>query len=157
MSAGSTPPSRRVAKFTERLGGNPLGEPSGGRTLTWLVSRVGIVAGLAIVGWFVFWGLAWTCACTPRPSYPASPVEGVVVSVSSPSLGQVRSFDVRLNNGGQLHFLVGTLENATEFSPSHLAEHQVTSAPVRVFFRVGGDGYRLDAYRLEDAAVAEPS
>ena len=150
MSTGTTPPSRRVARFTDRLRGNPLGEPSGGRTLAWLASRVAIVAGLAVVGWSVFWAVAWTCACTPPPSYPASPVEGVVVAVSAPSLGQVTSFDVRLNDGGTLHFTVGTLENPTEFPPSHLAEHQVSSQPVRVFYRTE-NGVHV-AYRLEDAA-----
>jgi len=151
MSTGTTPSSRRVAKFTGRLRGNPLGEPSGGRTLTWLASRVGIVAGLAVVGWFVFWALAWTCACTHPPPPPASPIEGVVVAVSSPSFGQVTSFELRLEDGSRLQFRVGTLENVTEFPPSHLAEHQVTSDPVRVSFHVE-DGGSLVAYRLEDAS-----
>ena len=157
MTTGTTPPSRRVARFTDRLRRNPLGEPAGGRTLGWLAPRLTIVAGLVIVGWFVFWAVARTCACTPRPSYPASPVEGIVIAVTSPSLGQVTSFDLRLDTGATLHFVVGTLENPTVFPPGHLAEHQVTSAPVRVFFTVGGDGYGLDAYRLEDAAPPAPS
>jgi hypothetical protein len=150
VSEETTPPSRRVARFTDRLRGNPLGEPSGGRSLGSLASRTVIVAGLAIVGWFLFWSVARTCACTPRPSFPDSPVEGVVVSVSSPSLGQVTSFDLRLASGGTLHFFVGTLENATEFPPSHLAEHQATSQPVRVHFRTENGIHTV--YRLEDAA-----
>ena len=149
MSAETTPPSRRVAKFTERLRGNPLGEPAGGRSLAWLASRVGIVAGLAIVGWFVFWAVARTCACTPPAPPPASPVEGIVVAVSSPSLGQVTSFELRGASGLSFQFGVGTLENPTDFPLSHLAEHQATSQPVRVYFRMENGVHTV--YRLEDA------
>ena len=149
MSTGTAPPSRRVARFAERLRRNPLGEPSGGRTLAWLASRVVVVAGLAIVGWLVFWSVAWTCACTPPPAPPASPLDGIVVAVSSPSLGQVSSFELRVDTGSSFQFAIGTLENPTEFPLSHLAEHQATSQPVRVYFRTENGVHT--AYRLEDA------
>ena len=78
-----------------------------------------------------------------------SPVVGVVVRVDSAGLGQVRGFDLRIENGSTVRLTLGVLENAAEFSPSHLAEHQASSEPVRAF-------YRLEAgvpvvYRLEDA------
>jgi hypothetical protein len=44
---------------------------------------------------------------------------------------------------------MGPLENAAEFSPSHLSEHLATSEPVRAWFRVE-NGQRI-VYRLEDA------
>ena len=151
MSTGTEPPSRRVATFTERLRRNPLGEPSGGRTPAWIASRVAIIAGLAIIGWFMFWSVARTCACTPPPSPPASPIEGIVVAVSSPSLGQVTSFELRVDTGSTFQFDVGTLENLAEFPPGHLAEHQATSQPVRVFFRTENGVHTV--YRLEDAQL----
>jgi hypothetical protein len=91
-----------------------------------------------------------TCACTPVPTPDvASPVEGVVIAVDSAGLGQVRGFTLRTDGGFAVVFTLGTLENATEFSPSHLAEHQVSGEPVRVYFRLL-DGEH-EAYRLEDA------
>jgi hypothetical protein len=53
-----------------------------------------------------------------------------------------------------LDFKLGALENATQFTPSHLAEHQATSVPVRVFF-VDQDGEHV-VYRLEDALSGSP-
>jgi hypothetical protein len=121
--------------------------------LTWLGSRLAIVAVLAVVGWFVFWSIAWTCACTPPRPTPdiASPVDGVVIAVDSAGLGDVRGFTLRPINGGgfSFEFTLGALENPTEFPPSHLAEHQATSNPVRVWFRTE-NGVHL-VYRLEDA------
>jgi hypothetical protein len=100
----------------------------------------------------VWLGSSLGCACTmrePPPTTRQSPVVGVVVRVDSAGLGQVRGFDLRLPDGSTVALTVGPLENAAEFSASHLAEHQVSSEPVRAF-------YRLEAgvpvvYRLEDA------
>ncbi len=103
-----------------------------------------------MVGWFVFWSVARTCACTPPPQPPASPVEGIVVAVSSPRLGQVTSFELRVEHGLSFQFAVGTLENPTEFPLSHLADHQATSQPVRVYFRTENGGVHT-VFRLEDA------
>jgi hypothetical protein len=80
----------------------------------------------------------------------ASPVDGVVIAVDAAGLGDVRGFTLRTNGGFAFDFVLGTLENPTGFAPGHLAEHQATSSPVRVWFRVE-DGRRV-VYRLEDAA-----
>ena len=92
-------------------------------------------------------------ACAPQPAATPdvqSPVDGVVIEVDAASLTDVRGFTLRVSNGGfAFEFSLGTLENASEFSPSHLKEHQATSAPVRVWFRVE-NGVRV-AYRIEDA------
>jgi hypothetical protein len=83
---------------------------------------------------------------------PSSPVIGIVVAVDSPSLGQVRAFALRTADGSAFDFQMGSLENATEFSPSHLAEHMASSEPIRVFYRlVAGQPV---AYRIEDAPAA---
>ena len=80
-----------------------------------------------------------------------SPVEGVVLSVDSAGLGDVRGFTLRpASSPFSFTFELGALEDPTEFPPGHLAEHQATSQPVRVYFRTE-DGVHI-AYRLEDAA-----
>jgi hypothetical protein len=90
------------------------------------------------------------CACTPaQATLPPSPIAGVVVAVDSAGLGQVTAFTLRLPDGSTFLLDVGTLENATEFSPSHLSEHQVTSRPILAFYRLE-DGKPV-VYRLEDA------
>jgi hypothetical protein len=82
-------------------------------------------------------------------SIPDSPVAGVVVAVDSSGLDQVRGFTLRTNTGDTMDFTIGTLENADEFPPGHLKEHQATAAPVLVFFnQVDG---RLVVTRIEDA------
>jgi hypothetical protein len=81
-----------------------------------------------------------------------SPVEGVVISVDAASLTDIRGFTIRTSAGQTLAFKLGDLENATQFSPSHLKEHQATSVPIRVWFQVV-NGDRV-AYRLEDASAS---
>ena len=88
------------------------------------------------------------------PSLPPSPVDGIVLVVDSEGLGQVTGFVLRIDGGWSFQFRLGTVENATEFPPSHLAEHQATSTPIRVYYRLEG-GVPV-AYRLEDAPL-EPS
>jgi hypothetical protein len=94
-----------------------------------------------------------TAACQSPASPPTpdvrSPVDGVVIAVDSAGLSDVRGFTLRSDGGLAFTFVLGRLENATEFSPSHLAEHQASSEPIRVWFRVEG-GERV-VYRLEDA------
>ena len=80
----------------------------------------------------------------------ASPVEGVVVSVDSSGLADVHRFVLRTSGGLAFDFMLGLLENATQFPPGHLSEHLATSQPVRVYFVVRS-GERV-VYRLEDAA-----
>lgn len=93
------------------------------------------------------------CACTPTEAVlPPSPVDGVVIAVDSAGLGQVKTFVLRLRDASTITFTLGTLENATQFSPAHLAEHMATSAPVRAFYRV--ENGLPTVYRLEDAPAA---
>ena len=90
---------------------------------------------------------ASACGCSSFA--PESPVDGVVIAVDAASLTDIRSFAIATQGGGRIDFKLGTLENATQFSPSHLKEHQATSEPIRVWFRIE-NGDRV-AYRLEDA------
>jgi hypothetical protein len=77
-------------------------------------------------------------------------ITGVVVQVDSAGgLGDVRGFTLRRPGGELVDFSLRELQNGTQFPPGHLAEHQATAQPVRVWFRVDGDE-RL-ALRLEDA------
>ena len=77
-------------------------------------------------------------------------VDGVIVSVDSAGLGDVRGFTLRQVGGETIDFLLWELENPTEFPPGHLAEHQATAQPVRVWYRL--EGTERFAVRLEDAA-----
>jgi hypothetical protein len=89
---------------------------------------------------------------TPGPSAsetPGSPVAGIVTSVDSSGLTQVKGFTLRSVAGEDLTFVMGTLENGDEFPPGHLAEHMASADPILVFFRPT-DG-KLVVYRLEDA------
>lgn len=83
-------------------------------------------------------------------SVPASPVTGVLTHIDSGGLSKVTGFRLRIDDGTELTFVLGALENGVEFPPGHLAEHLATSSPIRVFFRV--EGRNLVVYRLEDAA-----
>ena len=76
-------------------------------------------------------------------------VEGVVVAVDSSGLAAVRGFTLRLPGGETLDFQLGELENAVEFPPGHLAEHQATAQPVAVYYRM--EGSERFVVRLEDA------
>jgi hypothetical protein len=86
---------------------------------------------------------------TPGAAVPASPVDGILIDIDSEGLSRVTAFTLRTNDGQEVTFRIGTLENGDQFPPGHLAEHLATSSPVRVFFRQ--DGADLVAYRLEDA------
>jgi hypothetical protein len=77
-------------------------------------------------------------------------VDGVVVAVDSAGLGTVRGFTLRQPGGELIEFGLGLLENGTEFPPGHLAEHQASAEPIRVWYR--DDAGRHEAIRLEDAA-----
>jgi hypothetical protein len=86
---------------------------------------------------------------TPTPSGPVSPVDGIVTSIEAAGLTKVTGFTLRTRAGQTLTFSIGQLENGAQFPPGHLAEHQATAAPVRVWFTT--ENGRLVAYRLEDA------
>ena len=93
--------------------------------------------------------LSDTSRFDPEGSSDLPTVEGVIVGVDSAGLGDVRGFTLRQVGGETLDFRLGELENGTEFPPGHLAEHQATAQPVRVWYRTE-DGERY-AVRLEDA------
>jgi hypothetical protein len=88
-------------------------------------------------------------SATPGAGVPASPVDGVLTHIDAQGLTDVTGFTLRTNDGTELPFRIGVLENGAEFPPGHLAEHLATSSPVRVFFRDAGGV--LVVYRLEDA------
>ena len=107
-----------------------------------------MLAFLVVVGLTAFVALQFggAPAVSPAPSDLAS-VDGVIVGVEGEGLGNVRSFDLRLADGTVRVFTLEALENGTTFPPGHLAEHQVSAQPVRVWYRPG----TLQATRLEDA------
>jgi hypothetical protein len=91
-----------------------------------------------------------------RPSGPreipgeTSSTVGVIVAVDGEALGEVRGFTLRTTDGGDLvEFSLEALQNATEFPPAHLVEHQATAAPVVVYYRTA-DGTNF-AIRVDDA------
>jgi hypothetical protein len=74
---------------------------------------------------------------------------GVVLNVDSVSLTEVLGFTIRTSDGRTVEFVVGPLENAAQFPPSHLGVHLADGVPVRVTYRQSGAD-RV-AIRLEDA------
>lgn len=116
---------------------------SGPRRLVFLV-----VIGLAAVA-----VLAYVAVSLGRP--PSRTETGVVVAVDRASLTDVRGFTLRTADGRTVVFRIGSLENAAQFAPGHLGEHQATSTPILVTYRVeGGENV---AVRLEDAPAASAS
>ncbi|MHB8891659.1 MAG: hypothetical protein ACYC65_06395 [Candidatus Limnocylindrales bacterium] len=92
-----------------------------------------------------------TPAVPASPAIPASPVTGVLLGITAEGLTQVKGFRLRTDDGQELAFEIGTLENGVEFPPGHLAEHLATGSPIRVFFRA--EGGRLIVHRIEDAST----
>ncbi len=96
-------------------------------------------------------------ASTPSSAIPAdsasvvpdSPAAGIIASIDSAGLDQVRGFTLRTSDGQVLTFVIGILENGAEFPPGHLAEHFAAASPILVYFRVQGG--QLVVYRIEDA------
>ena len=74
---------------------------------------------------------------------------GIVSSIDSEGLTNVRGFTLLMPDGRELQFAIGILENGAEFPPGHLAEHQALASPIRVWYRTE-DG-ALVAFRLEDS------
>lgn len=107
-----------------------------------LVAVLGITLGAALV---------FGETARPDPDAPPGTITatGVIVAVDSRGLGDVRGFTLRLAGGEELEFELGALENATEFPPGHLVEHQATAEPVQVRYRE--EGTRRVAIRLADA------
>lgn len=105
---------------------------------------------LVLVVLVVGTGAAATLLNNPTSGPPGTtPVVGVVVAVDARTLTDVRTFDLRTSDGTILRFGLGELQNGVQFPPGHLAEHKLTAAPVRVWYRTAGD--QLLAIRLEDA------
>ena len=86
---------------------------------------------------------------TQAPPPGAISIDGVVVGVQSLALDQVTGFSVRTIDDGTIDFVLGELDDGTQFPPGHLVEHQAGAIPVRIWFRTV-DGENL-AVRLEDA------
>jgi hypothetical protein len=85
----------------------------------------------------------------PAGTTDMSDMTGVVVGVDSSGLADVRGFTLRIAGGELVEFSLRALTNESEFAPGHLAEHQATAEPVRVWWRM--DGAERLAIRLEDA------
>ncbi|HEY8439766.1 MAG TPA: hypothetical protein VIK65_14235 [Candidatus Limnocylindrales bacterium] len=118
-------------------------EPS---TTARAVSRPRLIALLAVVVAIV----AVIVAAVTVFGGPGRRVEtGVVVAVQATSLSSVEGFSIRTEDGRTVDFRVGTIEDATQFPPGHLAEHKVSFVPVRVTYVQQGGA--LVAVRLEDA------
>jgi hypothetical protein len=124
----------------------------------WLVGGLLAMVVLIAAAWVSGLEPAGVCACTPAlptQDLPPSPVVGVVVSIDQVSLTQVNSFEVRVSNGKTVTLKVGALDNATQFSLSHLATHMATGVPIRAFYRL--ESGEPVVYHLEDAVPATPS
>jgi hypothetical protein len=118
-------------------------------------TRALAIATLAVIALVATLG-ACTPSPTPAPSNAAaspgalvSPIDGVPVNIEAEGFSKVDAFTIRTDDGRQLRFLLGPLENATQFPPQHLAEHLAGSTRIRVYFRAQGTDEV--AYRLEDA------
>lgn len=90
---------------------------------------------------------------TPQPSAAGSRAEGVVVGIVSTGPVEVSRITIRIADGTEMEFDVGTLDvSAGGFPAEHLGEHRLSAEPVAVLYR--DEGGRHVAYRLEDAAPA---
>ncbi len=111
-----------------------------------LVVIIGITGGVAILLGGTGPGAGSTGASGPPGT---TEVVGVIVGVDLAGLGTVRGFTLREAGGDLMDFGLAALENAAQFPPGHLAEHQATAQPVRVWYRDDG-GVHL-AIRVDDA------
>lgn len=88
--------------------------------------------------------LALLVACQPTLQQET----GIVVSVDSPALGRVDSFELLSSDGEILRFDTRDLRFRPEFPAPHLSEHQVIGDRIVVTYRV--DGERLIVTQLDD-------
>ena len=120
------------------------------RTRNAFLVVVALVVGIAAATAFLFGG---TASGDPSGASGAPPdaqhVVGVVTSVDSSGLTNVTGFGLRTADGTTMTFSLDALENAVEFPPGHLVEHQASASRIRVWFRTDGGVDR--AVRLEDA------
>jgi hypothetical protein len=118
--------------------GQPAAAPANHRRLVVLLIVAAAVLILAVTAALILGG-------------PGRKVEtGIVVAVQATSLSNVQGFSIRTTDGRTVDFRMGTIEDATQFPPGHLAEHKVSLVPVRVTYVDGTDSDRV-AVRLEDA------
>src|SRR5262249_33839388 len=75
---------------------------------------------------------------TPAVPSGAAPAVGVLTHLDRQSLTVVPGLTLRPSDGQTLDFTVGPLENRAELPPGHLASHQATAAPVRIWYRMQG-------------------
>ena len=100
-------------------------------------------------------GQSSAAPATPAPADLVSPVIGVLTHIDAAGLSSVAGFTLRLDDGREVGFRIGVLENGDVFPPGHLVSHFQAFSPIRVFFRRDGD--TLVVYRLEDATAPSPS
>ena len=79
---------------------------------------------------------------------PLESAAGLVVSVDSPSLGRVDSFELRTDDGDILTFDTTDLDFRRDFPAAHLGEHMRLAQAVRVTYR--REGERRVVVRLAD-------
>ena len=113
-------------------------------TFRLFIATIAVIVVAVAVAAAVFGG---TAGNPPAPQ--GEQAVGIVSSIDSEGLASVRGFTLLMRDGRELQFAIGTLENGAEFPPGHLAEHQATAEPVRVWWRL--DGADRLAIRLEDA------
>ena len=126
----------------------------------WVAAAIAIFFAVVLGAVVIFLGVPLLgCACSstmaPPTNVPPSPVVGVVVGIDQVSLTQVNSFDVRMSDGRTVTLKVGILDNATQFSLSHLATHMATGVPIRTYYRL--ESGEPVVYHLEDAVPASAS
>jgi hypothetical protein len=105
-----------------------------------LVVVIAITGGAALI-------LGATGGSAPAAPTGTTSADGVVVAVDAAGLGDVHGFTLRETGGSLLDFRLA-LADPTRFPPGHLAEHQATAEPVRVWYRT--DGPTRIAVRIDD-------
>jgi hypothetical protein len=119
--------------------------PGSSRRAMALGAGVIVIAVFAVASYARFRGPAPTAP----PRLPPSPIVGVVVFVDQESLNEVNSFNLLTPDGTSVTLRWGPIDNAVQFSPSHLATHLATAVPIRAFYHlVNGQPV---VYHLEDA------
>src|SRR3954469_21224335 len=109
---------------------------------------------LAMIGFVAVAGAAALLLGSTEIHDPAVPsgagtVVGVIPHIDQQSLDTVTGLTLRTSEGETLDFVVGELDNRVEFPPGHLATHQATGQPVRIWYRMQGS--ERVAYRIADA------
>lgn len=123
----------------------------------WPVGRLVVVPGVVpvaaiVIGAVLFLAQGAACARLPtQEPVPPSPLVGVVVRIDQESLGVINEFDVLMPHGKTVTLAMGQLDNALQFSPSHLATHMASGVPIRAFYRL--ENGLPTVYHLEDAVL----